>query len=341
MALPQSCLSWASMTATVNEIKSPNVFLQQLLFSRHQSFPTEIAELSILRGDRTVAPLIRKDSEAVMVDAYTDDFVNIGFPNIRLKRPQTASEAMFTRRPGTVIFPSSGQQLSAIEQLFARDLQAMADKVTNTVELMVSEALTGVLAMQGVDGYNFQIDYDRPAAHDLSASVVWSDSSADPFVDFLAAKRLVNDEHGLPITHAIMASDAAAEFIVLDSVKAQLDNRRITAGQLDLTNSFNESGAIFLGRIYGVDVWEYGRSLDGQALVAAGTVQLVSATPGAENWLYFGAIPDMDALGERLFVGERFSKSWIEKDPSIRQLLLHTRPIPMMRRPGSVVTLTV
>lgn len=341
MASPSEVLSWASMTAAVNEIKSPNTFLQERLFSRHQSFETETVELSLLIGGRDVAPLIRKDSEAVLVSGYTEDFVEMKFPTIRIKRPQTASEAMFTRRPGSTIFPGASEQLSAIEQHLARDLQRMADMATNTVELMCSEALTGVITMSETDSHNFEVDFQRPGAHNLAAASAWANASADPHVDFLAAKRLLNDEHGLPLTDMIGSKDAMAEFLVLDLVESRLDNRRITSGQMDLTNKFNASGAINFGRFFGVEVWEYGRALDGQDLIRAGKVEMVAAVPAAENWLYFGAIPDMDALEGRLFVGERFSKSWIEKDPSVRQLLLHTRPIPMMRRPGSVVSLTV
>ncbi len=341
MAQPREVLSWASMTAAVNEIKSPNSFIQDMLFSRHQSFETETVELSLLVGGRDVAPLIRKDSEAVLVSGYTESFINLTFPTIRIKRPQTASEVMFTRRPGTVIFPGAGEQLSAIDQHLARDLQRMADMATNSVELMCSEALTGVITMSGTDSHNFSVDFERPAAHNLSVVSAWSNASADPHVDYLAAKRLLNDEHGLPLTDSIGSKDAMAEFLILDLVEARLDNRRITSGEMDLTNQFNAMGAIFYGRFFGVNAWEYGRALDGQDLIRAGKIEMVSNVPGAENWLYFGAIPDMDALEERLFVGERFSKSWIQKDPSVRQLLLHTRPIPMMRRPGSVVSLTV
>ena len=305
MASPRQVLSWASMTAAVNEIKSPNSFLQERLFSRHQSFETETVELSLLIGGRDVAPLIRKDSEAVLVSGYTEDFVSMKFPTIRIKRPQTASEVMFTRRPGTVIFPGASEQLSAIEQHLARDLQRMSDLATNTVELMCSEALTGIITMSGTDSHNFRVDFERPAAHNLSAATAWSTSSADPHVDFLESKRLLNDEHGLPLTDAIAAKDSAAEFLILDLVESRLDNRRITSGEMDLTNMFNASGAIFYGRFFGVNFWEYGRALDGQDLIRAGKVEMVANVPAAENWLYFGAIPDMDALEGRLFVGER------------------------------------
>ena len=49
----------------------------------------------------------------------------------------------------------------------------------------------------------------------------------------------------------------------------------------------------------------------------------------------------MDAFEAGLWVAQRFSKSWVTKDPSQRLALLHSRPLPVPRRPGAMVSMKV
>lgn len=345
MVLAQDVLKWQSLTATVNETKSPNSFIKDLLFGVHQTFPTESVEIGLLTGGRSIAPFVRRDGEAIAVDGLGESFQTVGFPNISIKRPMTASELLFNRRPGSVIFPSKGQQLSAIEAHIARDMQRMSDLVTNSEEYLCSLALTGDINYTATDGAHFQVDLQKSSGNDINASTVWSDeANAKPSVDFTAAKRIINSAHSLPTTHCIMDQTSSTEFVRIQEVKDLLDNRRLLAGDIDLQRQFEASGALFLGMFMGVACWEYARTVDVNGvdtkLIRAGTAEFVSAVPAADNVLYYGAISDMKALEGRLFQGERFSKSWQIEDPSQQIVLVKSRPLPVMRRPDSVVSLT-
>lgn len=347
MVRAQDVTSWQSLTSTINETKSPNSFLKDLLFGAHQTFPTETIEAGLLTGDRSIAPFVQRDGEAIAVEGLGETFQTVGFPNISIKRPMTASELLFNRRPGSVIFPTRGQQLSALEQHVARDMQRMADLISNAEEYLCSLALTGTVSYTAADESNFTVTYPKPSGHTVNSAVAWSShASATPSVDFTTAKRLINAEHDLPTTHCIMSQEASTNFVQIAEVKASgglLDNRRIEAGGLELRRQFELSGAIFLGNYMGVDCWEYARSAvvagSSTPLIRAGYVEFVSALPEAENWIYYGAIADMKALEGRLFQGERFSKSWMKEDPSQQIVLAKSRPLPIMRRPGSVVSM--
>lgn len=345
MASPIEVLGWASMTAVVNEIQSPNNLLRNLLFSRHQTFSTETVEIDKLTGDRKMAPFVRRDAEGALVGGLTSTLQTVTFPNIRIKRPFTASELLFGRRPGTVIFPSRGEQLSALEQHVARDLQYMSDMIANREEWMCAQAIRGALTYSVTDQDHFTVTYGKPGGHTFNSAVAWSSAStATPSVDFLAAKRLIADAHSLSTDICLMSKEAAANFVKIQEVKDLLDNRRFLAGQVTLQSQFLANGALYLGNFCGVECWEYGRAAvleDGttEDLIRAGYVEFLSISPEADNALYYGAIPDVDALEGRLFQGERFSKSWVEKDPSVRMALVHSRPLPVMRRPGSCVSI--
>ncbi len=342
-------LTWASLTGAVNEIKSPNNFVLRLLYGNKDPKPTESIELSTLTGARVMAPFVRKNGEAIMVGGIGETFANVEPPNIRIKRPMTPSEVLFKRRPGTVIFPQGDEQVSAIQAHIARDAQHMADMITNAEEYLACQTLVGVINYEVNDQETFQITFPKPSANNVTLSIFWDDADLTlpvPEVDFLTAKRLASDAHGLTITDAIMGVLASAAFLKLAKNQGGLlDNRNVAIGQVTFNEQFRDDGVLFLGTYSGVRCWEYARTveIDGAAtnLIREKYVEFVAASPAAETVEYFGALADWKALQGRMFQGQRFSKSWEEEDPSVRQLLITSRPLPTPRRPGFVVSMKV
>jgi hypothetical protein len=77
-------------------------------------------------------------------------------------------------------------------------------------------------------------------------------------------------------------------------------------------------------------------------LIRPGYVEFVANSPAAEFVTYYGAIEDMQAIGAgRVLQSRRFSKSWEVEDPSARMLLVESNPLPVMRRPGATVSMSV
>lgn len=120
---------------------------------------------------------------------------------------------------------------------------------------------------------------------------------------------------------------------------------KFDVGMITLQNQFRRDGAILLGMFAGLNVWIYPRSVTvngtAQPLIRSDYAEFVCADPAAENVIYYGPIDDDDAMEGQSFVTERFSKSWKTPDPSQRFMLLHTRPLPCSRRPGSLVSMMV
>ncbi len=346
MAQTIECLQWSSLTQAINEIKSPNQFLKKLLFSDHQPQPTEHIEFGIFTGDREVAPFVERDGEAIPVSGYGEVFQTVSPPNIRIKRPVKPSTLLFNRAPGEVIFiQNQNDVVSAAERHIARDVKRLADLVTNAEEYLCALAIRGVISYTAADEANFTITIPKPSGNNVTLTLFWDGGSEEPVADFTAAKKLISDEVGLQPTHCIMGSEAMDAFLASDAVKAVLDIRNVAAGSLNLEAQFQDDGAIYLGRFCGVQCWGYPRTVKvaGVAtdLIRAKYVEFVCATPAAENVLYYGAIPDLAAFEGRLFVAERFSKSWQQEDPSVMQMLVHSRPLPIPRRPGSMVSMKV
>jgi hypothetical protein len=335
---------WEYLTGVINEIKSPGTFLRNLLFRTNiETLTTEKVELSTISGDREIAPFVRKNGEAIPIKGYGATYATVEAPNIRLKMPMTPSPLFFDRKPSTMIFPSSGEQISAIEAHVARDSQKLADMISNAEEWFAAMAIRGTVSYEVEDGEVFTITFPKPSGHTLTVSPLWSTTSY-PEADFLTAQELIS-EYGLVPTDAIFGRNASAAFIKNARVASLLDNRRVDFGFLELQNPFREDGAIYMGTFSGIRCWRYGRALtlNGESvrMIRDDYVEFVCATPGAQNVAYYGAIPDWDAFEDGMFQGQRYSKSWVEKDPSVRVMLAHSRPLFVPRRPGSMVSMKV
>lgn len=342
-------LKWQTLTAAVNEMKSPNQFLKKFLFPVHDAVNTEDIEMSTLIKDRTMAPLIRKNGEATVVLGHDESYSTISPPNIRIKRPFTPSELLFGRRPGTTIYPQVGEQLSAIQQHVARDLQVMADMVTNTEEYLCAMATQGTISYQVSDEESYQITYPIPGANKVTLSTFWDDATPANVTleeNFFTAKQIMSDAVALSVTDAIMGATAAAAFRKVIKAQYTLGTGIMwNPAKIDLAQQFTDDGALYIGEFCGVRCWQYSRQLSVNGvltdLIRSKYCEFIANTPAAERVLYYGAIADMDALQGKLWQAERFSKSWIHPDPSAMMALLASRPLPAQRRPGSVVSFKV
>lgn len=343
MAYSLDPLKWTTLTRLINEIKGPQNFLQNLLFSDEQTLSTETAELSYLTGGVVAAPYVRKNGEAIMVAGLGQSFATVAMPNIRIKRPFTPSD-VFTRRAGTSVFVEGDTVAVEFFKHIARDLKYMRDQIENTVEVQASTALRGIVSYEVADQEVFTITFPRSAGNAYTVNPLWSTTS-NPEADIHVVKRLLSDGVGLSPTHVLLGRSAATAFLKNARVESLLDNRRIVAGGVSYTNQFNPQGAIFLGDFCGVQVWEYGRqiSVNGTAtsMIRSEYAEFVCATPDADWGKLYGAIPDFDALMGRSFQGKIFAKSWIEKDPSAMIALAHSRPLCVPRRPDASVSLKV
>lgn len=351
--------SWAYQTSLVENIKGPSRFMTTLLFGdREEPVPTESIELSYLEGERYLAPFVELNAEAIAVGGRSEVFANVSAPNIRLKRPMDAYNAFLRRPPGGGMFITSGAPVAAARsEAIVKDAAYMVDLVENRLEWMACQMAAPAtpvsgfieLSYQASEKANFRIRIPRSA--DMNATLVspalWSESTANIEGDFHAAKRIFSKHLDAPGGVVVLGTAASNAFRANAAVKADLDKKNVSSGTLELQNQFNESGAIYLGSIYGFSVWEYAREYVSDAGAATPfiptdkAVFLAGGNAMQENKIFYGAIPDHDAFEQGLFVGRRFSKSWKTPDPSVYTQLLHTRPLPMIRRPNGIYILDV
>lgn len=342
-------LQWATMTRTVNLIKSPNTFLRRRLVTTEETLTTETIEIDTLSGDRVAAPFVKRNGQSIMVPGRGFTRQQITAPNIRLSRPLDTSELLFGRAPGSIVFPSGQEIASQINLKIARELAVLSDMVTEREEWMIAMALRGAISYSVEGGDHFDITFARDSAQDaeLVTATEWdAGASSNPWNDFDTAKRLISESVSLGVTDVILGTNADAAFMKHTKVLAQINTQSgLGAGTLALSNQYRDDGAILRGVFGGVAVWYYPRtvSADGSTvkLIRDDYAEFIAASPAAEFTMYYAAISDAKALQGRNFVGQRFSKSWIEEDPSGWIALLASRPLPVLRKPNATMSLKV
>lgn len=365
MPLPittQSYTSWAYLTGIVNEVKPAASFLSNLLFPNERTLPTEVIELSYLDGGRTLAPFVKINGEAKMVQRRTSRVANVMAPNIDIMLPMDAFNALIKRYPNTNVFVDSPQILEAYRQAIADDAQVLSDAITNRQEWMAAQMaslfkIDYTASAPDQEGDKFDITLPRRAALggntgvSLTGNFRWRDngtdvegSTSDPLIDFDAVKFEMSKDGNTP-TMAICGRNAARAFFFHSKVIAWMSRFVNTAGVVNQKAQFEAQGARLLcGDFAGLSVWEYSQMYTDdtgtdQFFLDPNTVIFVSPRGLADNITYYGAIPDHEAFEAGLYQSKRFAKSWIQKTPSVRVQKVQSRPLPFCRRLTGIYTL--
>lgn len=336
-------LTWTSLTSVVNNIKRPGKFVTNLLQVSEQTLPTETVEIGTLRGERDVAPFVKSGAEGVLVAGLGQEMFTVGGTNIRIKRPFRASELLFNRRPGTAIFPTEGDVLSATEEVIARDMQYMNDMCENAEEWLQCMALQMVITYNVTDQERYTVTYARDTDHSVTPSIFWNQANSTPTADVHAIKALISEAVGMGVTDAICGAEAAAAVRANPVIAAIINTQaNMNAGALNLSQQFRDDGAIWMGKIYDINFWEYPRTVriagTATALIRTKYIEFVAATKAAQHVRYYSAIVDMKAFEGGSIQLKKFAKSWQEEDPSALMALINTRPLPVPRIPDSTVS---
>ena len=354
--------TWAFLTGAINEVDPAASFLTQLLFPNEQLLPTEVVELSYRDGARKLAPFVHINGQAKIVPGRGATFANVATPNIALQRPMEAYESLLRRMPGTPVFVGSDNVMQAYRDAIAEDVQIMSDLITNRTEWMCAQMgtyckITYTPSAPDQEQDIFDVTVPRPAAFGgntgnvLTGNFRWEHTSAtegttsDPLEDFQNAKYVMAKKGHIP-TMVVMGRRAAHGFMKHSKVRNILSTiGNINVGSITFQEQYTAQGALLLTRDFaGLPVWEYSRTYTDDAgneqfFLDQDAVLFISATGVANNVIYYGAIPDHDAIENGTLMTKRFSKSWKIPSPSSRMQLAQTRPLPFTRRPSGIYTL--
>ena len=328
------------LARVVAELPAPQPFILNSFFTALQTETSEEIHFDIASGKRRLAPFVSPivAGQVVASQGFTTQTFKPAY--VKDKRVFDSSRP-FKRAIGERI----GGELSPAQRLQAllmSDLQDQLNMLTNRQEVMAIEALrTGKVIVKGDQYPEVELDFDRHGdlTKKLTSSARWGETGVNPLADIEAWSMLVTQHSGATANTVIMDVKAWQLFSASEAVQKLLDRFR---GADKLNATVTGEGGRYMGSIGTFDIWVYAgwyEHPDTKALTPYLPDHTVIITsPELEGTRAYGAIRDEEAGFQAV---PYFSKSWVEKDPAVRYLLLQSAPLPVPYRVNAAMCATV
>lgn len=331
-------LKWRSMTAAINQIPAKPSFLQDMIFKTRNSNMSDTVDVDVIIGGKALVPFVTPIEGGIVVDKLRREMRTVKTPRIRPKKPFNAPELLQTRDVGAGFYGTAGDISKYRQKKLALELEDLKNRIGLTTEWMSSEALKGTLTVSQ-DNLAFQVDYLIPNAHkpDISAQTYKWNGTPDILGNIDEWANLIINAIGIGPDMAICGKNVVNALRKDEAVLKLLDNNRVQAGSLGWKVTSN-----YMGNLNGIDLYRYGTTYqksDGSTGNFVDDDAFILIATSAKFTIEFGSIMDLEA--EAAVVGEFFSKSWLEKDPSVLWILAESRPLPVPWQPEAIVNATV
>jgi hypothetical protein len=333
----------AEMLAAIDATPRPRTFFRERLFGGNiRTFLTKSVTADFCKGQRALAPFVNRRIGGKLVE-------KLAFESRNYEPPMVASRAVFhgdeafERTMGEVIGGSSDPNTRMTDNR-ARELTNHDRMVTRTEEVMNSQMMaTGIITIVG-EGVSDEIDLSHTNTDLLAGDSRWGESGADPVINFHEWKRECLRLSGITPDTVVLGSDAADAFLEDSKVRDLLDVRNIMIGQINPRDV--PSGAIWLGTIDGVDVFEYPEwyihpttGVETPMVAANKAIMFPSAARNPGAIMLYGAY--YDVKNQQTIVGSRIPRTWVEEGPNTEMLELICFPLPVMPDVDSWLVATV
>lgn len=332
--------SYRTLTTSINNLESlPSLILDVVFKNKNQNY-SETLDIDIESAGefKKLAPFVAPMQGGKVIKKLGYTTKSVKFPRIRVKKQMSAHELLKTRELGSSIYVGDNTSVEDSKmQKIAREQGHLKAIVQRRIEWMAACALKGQIDYTS-DDLAFSIDFAMPSEHKptLSGDEVWGGSSADIITNIREYKTKILQATNQTADVALIGTTALDKLLADEKVQKLLDNRAISAGQIDL-----HQGS-YVGRLCGVDIYECAEQYiddSGSAQNMIDPEAFVLIASNARFTQEFGLIEDLEAEAQ---VGmEFFSKMWNEKDPSAAWLLAESNPLPVVYQPEAVVYATV
>ncbi|MGD9947526.1 MAG: major capsid protein [Desulfobulbus sp.] len=342
-----------TMLEAVEQMKRPGRFLRDTFFPGFRQFDTEAVDVDIVKGKRRLAPYVSPLAEGKVVEriGFATNTIKPGY--IKPKIPTSAGD-LLKRQPGEVLYQGGLGIEGRAQQQLGKDLAELLDMIDRREEWNAAQALNAGAVTMTVIGESgdqaVSVDFQMAAAHKitLSGTDLWSDSGSDPIADLAEWARLIRKDSGINPTDVVMGGDACVAFLGNATVQKFMDMRKVDLGMINPQQL--EDGVTYVGTLKApslqIDVWTYDEWYIDEStgtetnMVPANKVWLGSRR--AQNSKLYAVIQDMEAIeGGIAAAVQRFPKSWVTKDPSVRWLMIQSAPLMALNQPDAFVSAQV
>ncbi len=330
------------LTGVVQSLVQPQSFMYNNYFKSEQLSSNELIAFDVESGARRMAPFVSPLSQGKVVKSKGRKTETLAPAYIKDKRPFDASRPL-KRAIGEQI----GGNLTPLDRIqinLKTELADQIDMITRRLEWMSMQALlTGKVTIVGEEYPAVLVDFGRDPNNTIvkAPGALWSDPSVNPLDDLATWTLQVLKGCGAQARDVYMTADVYKVFRENPFVQKRWNTLNKNAATLTMA-ALSDIGASYIGEIDGFNIFVYADwyidPLDGveKPMMPAGTVLLIS--PRVDGVRAFGAIRDEEAGYQSM---PFFPKSWVEKDPSVRYLLMQSAPLPYPSRPNASLSAKV
>lgn len=326
-----------TMMEALHQAYPAQTFLRDLFFSNHDPVETEHIDIDIVKGGRKMAPFVHpmKSGTVMERDGYTTNSYKPAM--IKPKRPATVVDWQ-KRLPGEAVYSGTSPAERA-SKLYTQDLMFLDEIITRREEWMCAKALfTGQVPQKG-EGIDEVVAYPLTITT-LDADDKFDGDSSAPLAYLRDVRRSMVQVSGIAPNTAVFGKEAFDAFLNNTEVQKYADKNKILFAevepQLDV-GGLEKMGVIYWGylkdsglHIYTYDEWYVDDDTGLEAAMVPGEYVLLG-NPAARTTLYYGAWTEAvkETNSVITVVGERYAKSWVEDDPSVRWVQMISRPLPV------------
>ena len=286
--------------------------------------PFPVATWDVVRGSRELARANVPGAEAHVVKQLGVSQMSARFLYIREKKALEPTTLHWLRAVGTIAETNA-------EAAVLRETQDLANRIDRFMEFTVWQMFANSLSITQAD-VNVTVTYGIAASHRPTAGVLWTDPSADIIGDIRAWKRLVTRDGQTPAKWAF-ANDITMEYLTRNTEVKNLMSERMSEQFL---NTGEVTGLMGLNWVT-YDIAYVDDAGTEQRFIPDGKVIIFSDD---RNPWEMASGPSADDEAPKGHTG-RFTKSWQEKDPSARVILIEDHFLPILLRVENVVYATV
>lgn len=336
----------AVLNRIVESLDRPSSFLLDVFFPEEQTEDSQEIHFDYSNSKPRITPFVSplKAGKIVQSEGFTTKSFKPAYAkDKRIFQPNQPLKRAIGEQLGGRLTPQQRRDLAL--------LRAMEDQLaclTRREEVMASEALRlGQVTVAGDDYPEVVVDYDRDTDHTvaLTTTARWGETGVSPLEDLESWVDTIHDTSGASATVAVMDPKAWALFRADEAVKDLLNTRRGSASSGEtgiIARAQGNEKARYAVTVGTVDVWVYQDTYiddDGNSAKMMPDHSVIVGSPAqTEGVRAYGAIQDEEAS----YAAERyFAKSWLEKDPALRYLLLQSAPLVVPYRPNATLGATV
>jgi hypothetical protein len=332
----------------VRNLKLAQSFLLDKFFPNIVTSDTEFVSIDIDIGKRRISPFVSPLNQGKLVEQRRYQTNTFKPAYIKDKRAPDLRKPI-RRQIGERI----GGEFSGAEREMANlafEIADQMDMLTRRLEWMAAQELMfGTVTIAG-DGFPTTIiDFGRPSSNTiaLTGSAQWSVANvvagtATPAANIEAWQYLVLKSSGALVTDIIMTQTPYQGFLADPLVRGAVFYPRWGEdGNVLNPGAQIQRGAVMKGmwgqyRIWIYNDWYIDDNNIEQRMVPDGTI--IMGGPDIEGIRAFAQIIDPDFN----YAAMPFApKTWVEKDPAQRIIMLQSSPLPILSRPGASLAATV